>query len=215
MADDLAAVAEILVAESKFERIGLGLGHSFGGTLTLTAAGRRPGLFARAVLVDPVIFPPMDKLERLTRAVQSGMGERARSRRHIWPSRADARASFATKDLFADWRDDALDLYVSEGLRDRDDGQVELKCSGGVEGAIFESGHTLDIYAEARAVDAPALLLSAVGGSFSIADYEAIAKLTARGSVDTIDGGHLVVMEDPDLVVEAVAKFVSETPDDA
>src|SRR5690606_32928846 len=34
------------------------LGHSFGGVLTSLIMARHPQLFRRAVLLDPVIFPP-------------------------------------------------------------------------------------------------------------------------------------------------------------
>ena len=35
----------------------IGIGHSLGGTLSLYAAARHPGLFRALVLLDPVIFP--------------------------------------------------------------------------------------------------------------------------------------------------------------
>jgi pimeloyl-ACP methyl ester carboxylesterase len=44
-ADDLVRVAELLAGEQVDGRVALGMGHSFGGTATLTAAARRPGLF--------------------------------------------------------------------------------------------------------------------------------------------------------------------------
>jgi pimeloyl-ACP methyl ester carboxylesterase len=44
MANDLVGVAEALLAETGHTQLGLGLGHSFGGTLTLIAeVERRPG----------------------------------------------------------------------------------------------------------------------------------------------------------------------------
>jgi pimeloyl-ACP methyl ester carboxylesterase len=211
MADDLVAVAEQLLADSGQRSVALGLGHSFGGTLTLAAAGRRPGLYERALLVDPVILPPMTFEAAMKRAAENGLAERSRKRRHVWKDRADARAFFAEKELFAQWQDAALDLYVAEGLRERSEGQVELKCPGEVEAAIFERAHTLDIFAAASAVDIPVRLLWAANGDFPRVIYEQLVAQMDEGSVADVAGGHLVPMEAPTHIAEAVVRFVSET----
>ena len=53
----------------------IGLGHSFGGAMLCCAAGRRPDLFQKLVIVDPPMFHP---LVRITwRTVQSLLGQRA------------------------------------------------------------------------------------------------------------------------------------------
>jgi pimeloyl-ACP methyl ester carboxylesterase len=100
-----------------------------------------------------------------------------------------------------------LDLYAAEGLRDRADGQVELKCPGEVEAAVFEQGGTLDSLAAAKNLAVPALLLWARDGSFPRAFQEAVASTMHEGRVEEIGAGHLLVMERPDLVAAAVLRF--------
>jgi len=206
-ADDLLEVAELLAAERRDGRVAVGLGHSFGGTAVIGAAARRPELFGRLVLVDPVIPPPAelvaafdpDRLERLR-----GMVEAAQRRRSVWPSRDEARAHFATRSLFADWLPAALDLYVEHGLRQLADGQVELKCPGAIEAAIFAESGGLDLAELARRVRAPAVWLWAMRGNFPRQLYERIAGLMASSRILDCDCGHLIPMVRPELVVEAV-----------
>lgn len=207
LAEDLAAAATATLAEIGSARVALGIGHSFGGTLTLAAAARHPRLFERILLIDPVILPPeiVNAPERKARS--SSMVERARKRRHDWSSRAEARTWFAERELFADWTPAALDAYVQGGLRERRDGQVELRCRGEVEATIFATGHTLNPYAEAERVGIPVRILRATRGDFPRQAYEALADRLAEASVEDVESGHLVPMEHPDRVVEAAFAF--------
>lgn len=133
--------------------------------------------------------------------------EGARKRRAEWPSRQEAFDGWSGKDLFAGWLPEALWLYVLDGLRVRADGSVALKCPGEVEAAVFASGSDFDVPAEAVGVVPPALLLWAAQGSFRRPVYEAMAATMRDARVETVDAGHLVPMERPDLVLDAVARF--------
>jgi pimeloyl-ACP methyl ester carboxylesterase len=208
-AEDLAAVAERLVGELGVDRLPLAAGHSFGGTSLLGAARRRPDLFERIVLVDPVV-PPTGPETRAPerRAHVATMVERASKRRHDWPSRAEARAFFAERELFGDWHPTALDLYVLDGLRERADGSVELKCPGTVEAAVFAAGEdAVDVDGIARGATVPTLWLHAARGSFSRARYERLAASMCSARVEGLDAGHLAPMERPDLVARAILRF--------
>jgi pimeloyl-ACP methyl ester carboxylesterase len=204
-AEDVLGVAEAL-APGAGGRVEVGIGHSFGGTSLLGAAARRPDLFGRLVLVDPVVRPSpemvaadRDRFERMRRLVEG-----ARKRRSVWPSRAAARAHFAERSLFERWLPEALDLYVEHGLRDRADGQVELKCPGEIEATVFAAGGEVDVLALAGRAAVPATWLWAKQGSFSRAVYEQAARAMGAARVVDADAGHLIPMERPELVVEAV-----------
>jgi len=206
---DYLAVAERLADESGDGRVAVGLGHSFGGTTVLGAAAQRPDLFGRLVLVDPVIPPPPAMSdaydadpERVTRI--SRLVDGARNRRSVWPSFADAREHFAKRSLFADWLPEALDLYIEHGLRLRPDGQVELRCPGEAEAAVFSSSGRLDVEDLARRAAVSATVLRASRGSFPPAVYQRVFAAMRGARILEIDCGHLVPMERPDLVVEAV-----------
>jgi pimeloyl-ACP methyl ester carboxylesterase len=211
-ADDFAGVAERVVAESRLPRLPLAVGHSFGGTSLIGASQRRPELFGRIVLVDPVVPVPEREPSPERKERVGGLVERAGKRRHEWSSRAEARAFFAERELFAGFHPTALDLYVLDGLRERADGSVELKCPGAVEAAIFAGGEQVDVAALARDVRTPALWLWAALGNFSRERYLALAATMASARVETLDAGHLAPMERPDLVADAILRFADEDP---
>jgi pimeloyl-ACP methyl ester carboxylesterase len=207
LAFDLRAVGEALLAETGQREIALGLGHSFGGTLSLTAAALCPDLYARLVLVDPVIIPKLTATESQQRSNEHGLAAGARRRKHVFESRAAAREHFEARTIFAHWTRRALDIYVEEGMRDRPDGKVELKCSGESEAHVYEGAHTVDIFALAEKVQTPTKILWAEKGHFPREIYEALAALmpaSAGARVDSIDASHFAVMERPDLVVAQI-----------
>jgi pimeloyl-ACP methyl ester carboxylesterase len=209
-AEDYLAVARRLAAQHG-GRVAIALGHSFGGTSALGAAARAPDLFGHLVLVDPVVPVPNavahldpERIERMKKMV-----ERAAKRRSTWPSRAAARAHFAERSLFEHWLPAALDLYVEYGLHDTAAGEVELACPGAVEAAVFGNGATVDVEALARAARVPAIVLWAERGDFSLDVYRRVFGAMERAEIRPVDAGHLIPMERPELVVEAVRDAAS------
>jgi pimeloyl-ACP methyl ester carboxylesterase len=203
---DVVAVAEQLAGEHRDGRIALGLGHSFGGTSILMASAERPELFGRSVLVDPVVPPPNFGPSQDASALAEG----ARKRRHLWPNRGAARAKWSKKETFVAWDPRALDLYLAEGFSDRADGQVELKCSGANEAAIFESAHSVDVWSIAKKARVPTLILWAARGQFPRIVYENLVRQMVDAQIREVDTGHLIPMEHPDCVVEATLDFALE-----
>jgi pimeloyl-ACP methyl ester carboxylesterase len=204
-AHDAQAVAERLQTLHG-RRVELGMGHSFGGTSLLGAAAARPDLFGRLVLLDPVAHPPAPT--ELSVGRQNDLSEGARRRRSEWPSREAARDAWAPRSVFKDWQPESLDLYALDGLRERVDGSVTLKCPPTVEAAIFSQGKRVDVAAFARGNRVPTLWLWGARGHFPRATYEALAATMREARVEDIDAGHLLLMERPDLVVEAALRFV-------
>ncbi len=204
---DAVAVAERLTLE-RGAPLALARGHSFGGTALLGAASRRPELFHRLVLVDPVTPPragaaPPERLEHT-----ADLADRAERRRMGWPNRAEARAWWAERPLFAEWSEVAIDLYALDGLRERADGFVELKCSGAVEAAVYQNGANVDLPAIVAGMATPTLWLWASEGNFPIEDYRSLAGAMKDARIESLDAGHLVPMEHPELVIDAVLRFV-------
>ncbi len=196
-AEDALAVARALCAELGRPRIDLGVGHSFGGTSMLGAAARDPACFGGLLLLDPVtpaLGPRPPHLD--------GLIEGARKRRASWPDRAEARAWFAERALFADWTDIALDLYVLDGLGEGGEG-VALKCAPDVEATVF-SGGGLDVAAVAERVTAPCVWVWAESGDFPRAVHEHCAGRLPAGRFEAWEAGHLIPMEQPERVAEAI-----------
>jgi pimeloyl-ACP methyl ester carboxylesterase len=201
-AEDLVAVAEALVAERGGGEVALGIGHSFGGTAMIGAAARRPRLFSRLLLVDPVVPPPPEagitpeNTPHMRRLVEG-----ARRRRAHWPSRAAARAYCRERHFFASWRPTAVELYLLDGMREHADGSLELKCPGAIEAAVFGCSSTIDIFALAAQVTVPATVMWAEHGDFPRAIHEALVQTMGAGRFVEVATGHLVPMERPELVI--------------
>jgi len=204
---DAAAVADLLT--QRHGRLPLAIGHSFGGTALVLAAIERPHCFERLLLLDPVVLPSgAARRARISRG--HVLAEAARRRRAVWASRAEAREAWAAKDMCAGWEPAALDLYVREGLRERDDGLFELKCSGEVEATIYENNLSVDVMALLPKLEAPAAVVWARRGHFPRAHMEALASAMRRGVLREAPTGHFVPMEDPSWVVqEALAAQLS------
>ncbi len=207
-AEDLVAVAEALVGERGGGTIALGVGHSFGGTAMIGASARRPELFDRLLLVDPVVPPPPHAgITAKNTPHLGGLVHRAQRRRAHWPSRDAARAYCRERKFFASWRPTALELYLLDGMRERPDGSLELKCPGAVEGAVFGSSATVDLFALAARVPVPTRVLWAEHGDFPRAVHDALTRALPAGELIEVAAGHLVPMEDPGLVLAAVGEW--------
>jgi pimeloyl-ACP methyl ester carboxylesterase len=210
MVKDARGVAETLLSETGASRLGLGLGHSFGGTLLLSAEAQRPGLFERLLALDPVIPSVGHSNPEAPPSAGLLMAERARRRRSEWPSRAAAREHFASRDFFKVWDAEALDLYCAEGLREREDGGVELKCSPEAEAAIFSHSGGFDVFQTLSGLSARALLVWARQGNFPRAVFEQLVATMKNGRLEEVDAGHLIPMEAPKSVLEVLERFLAE-----
>ena len=128
-ARDVGAVAEALVRELGVPRVALGLGHSFGGTCVMTAAARRPDLFERVVLIDPVLLPREGVLDGWTPppGQPNPSAVIARKRAHVFPSREALRQKWRAKGTFGDWDPRVLELYLRHAYADLPDGRIGLR----------------------------------------------------------------------------------------
>ncbi len=208
---DLAAVVERVLADLGRARVDFGIGHSFGGTCTALAAARRPELFGRVAMIDPVIFGPTELLPETFRRGPPDRIEGTLKRRAVWPSRQAIVAAWSRDGhAFGAWDRRALELYAAEGFRDRADGQVELKCAPAVEAAVYANNQSLDPFTEAANLRAPSLLLWAARGNFPRSLYEAFASRARDARVEDIDAGHLLPMEAPDATADALLRFARQ-----
>jgi pimeloyl-ACP methyl ester carboxylesterase len=204
---DLTAVVEALAREHG--GVALGVGHSFGGTAMLGAGKARPDLLRRLVLADPVVPWPAAAQDDAA-ARPNLLAEGARRRRTEWPSLADARASWGERSVFKTWSRDILDLYALDGLRERADGSVTLKCPSAVEAAIFDRGRDLDVASIVQDHPVPTLWLRAGQGHFPEDWCRSLAGRMRACEFRELDAGHLMVMEQPELVSAEVLRFSGE-----
>jgi pimeloyl-ACP methyl ester carboxylesterase len=127
--------------------------------------------------------------------------EQARRRRGVWPSREELFESYRARPPFNTWREDVLHIYIEEGTRFREDGQVELKCAPDLEALYYDAVREADFYPLLRQVRCPTLF---VWGSEN--DLERRTAAAAQSAMTyaqsiTIPGAtHFVPQEKPDEV---------------
>jgi pimeloyl-ACP methyl ester carboxylesterase len=203
MARDYAVVLEKLLEVVGRDCVRCAIGHSFGGSLTLGAAAESPGLIEEALLVDPVVLPPIGEFGNV-RGRGPDLASNTRRRRSVYPTREDAYAHFAGRGLFANFQPEALALYVSEGMTETPDGEIRLKCDPEAEAAVFENGRTLDTFGIASKIETRTRIIHAARGDFSLEVYEALASRMPDAQVESFDVGHLVAMEEPQIIIDHI-----------
>ena len=191
----------------------VGVGHSIGAVATMIGACRRPELFTRLVLLDPVLLPRrytlLLRLMRLLGAKRRfPLASRARKRRNGWASRAEALDYFRPKNLFAGWQEPFLRSYVTYGLRPSRDAGVELICPPEAEARGFESYPT-DIWSWPGRLETPTLIVRGErSDALSAGCYARFCRVCPAAEGRVLKGvGHLIPMEEPEETVRLIGDF--------
>lgn len=190
------------------------VGHSFGGVLTALMLAQAGQPFTRAVLLDPVLFPPTmlvgahfihtTGLGRFTR-----MGKAALNRRTHWPSREAARAYLRERGVYRSWTETAMQAFADHALREAADGSVELKCPPWMEASIFSSAPQR-LWPAVRRIRVPTLL---VHGTQTMPFVPQGAQRAAQINplhihLQEVEGGHCFMQEHPDHAARLVARHL-------
>jgi pimeloyl-ACP methyl ester carboxylesterase len=201
-ADDLRAFMDALALRgTPF------VGHSMGGGVGLFLAGTRPEYLSRLVVIEPIVMPGGFVADETRR---NEMAEGARRRRMAFANAEEMLAQYRSRPTFANWREDVLRLYVEHGTWKREDGSLELKCSGEVEGAMFAQSGSLPVWDVLPRIEAPVLVVRGeTTEAFLTMVAEQVAARIPGGRLETIEGaGHLAPMEVPDAVAEMLVEFL-------
>ncbi|MGA1440242.1 MAG: alpha/beta fold hydrolase [Ilumatobacteraceae bacterium] len=153
--DDCIAVCDAIAPSGGI----VGIGHSMGGAALLMAAHRRPDLFRRLVLFEPIAVPPdAPVVDMESHPLVVG----ARRRRRRFESVDDAIDNFRAKPPLSLMRDDVLRCYVEHGFRPDDDERpgVELICRPEIEAGIFLTSHLNGVWELLAEVQVPTDVVS-------------------------------------------------------
>lgn len=187
--------------------------HSLGGVLTSLIMAQYPHLFARTVLLDPVIFNPalqlyMKSSERLGLMVFNTLAKRTAARRQHWPDRQAAYASLSGRGAFKGWSADALQAFVEHALRSVEGGGVQLKCSPELEATIFNSAPN-GLWRALRQVQTPVLFMYGTESfPFVVKSAALWKKYNANVVTEQVNGGHCFMQQYPDVTAQRVQDFL-------
>lgn len=210
--DDAEAMVVWLVAENGGRPIDA-FGHSMGGACLLMAAHRRPGLFRRLVLFEPIVYPPqLDRPVRDPAIAESPMVAGARRRRATFLSFQAAIDNYASKPPLNGFTPEALRAYVLHGFTPDDEG-VHLKCRPDTEAATFEQGAAHDTWDHLPDIDTEVLVVAGRVEEFQPSHIAAqVAERLPHGryvQLDQLD--HFGPMTRPLLIADLLAETFSRT----
>jgi len=186
------------------------VGHSLGGVVAVLLERIRPERIDRLVLCEPVIMAPPAPGE--APAEPSPIADGARRRRRVWASRDEMRERYRTVPPLSGFAPEALEAYLRHGVRDRDDGQVELACDPAMEAAIFDCTRSprgsWPAWAHLPAVAAPMTIVSGRHTALPAGLFDQQAERAGCRHV-VIDGGHLFPEEHPAATAELLATLLA------
>lgn len=209
--DDLLALLEAIDAPAPVLA-----SHSMGGTVALLAAARLPVRVKALALFDPVMWGAVGvTLSHLPWSAalarkRAPIAVTAARRRSVFESRAAVMASYRGRGAFKGWPEAMLADYVADGVREREDGQVELACRPDWE-ALNYATHAHDPYAALRRFGGPVSILKGVRNSTCrIKDEAAFERRHPNVAITTVEGGdHFFPMKRPELVRDALLAAAS------
>lgn len=205
--DDATAMAEWLA-----DRVGgpiNAFGHSMGGACLLMAAHRRPDLFRRLVLFEPIVFPPRERHSGATEGEHDGesvMVAGARRRRGTFHTYQAAIDNYSAKPPLNCFTPEALRAYVEHGFA-RDPHGVHLKCHPDTEAETFAAGSRHTTWEHLPAIATEVLVMGGRAEPMQPSTIaEPVAERLPHGRyLQFVEMNHFGPMSHPAVVADVVA----------
>ena len=196
----------------------IGVGHSLGAVLTLSAALRRPELFRAVVAIEPVIFPAAkQRAYDLFRALGLAplihpLISQARRRRQYFASADEMYGRYRQAAVFSRLDDRALHAYVDAAARPRTVGQgqgVELVFTPEWETRIYATG-PFSLWRQLGGLSLPLLVIrGADSDTFTPSAIAALRRALPNATIRELPNtGHLVPLEQPGEVGQTIVNFL-------
>lgn len=214
-ADDWKQIADDLIRfleEQEIKNI-VGVGHSLGAVATMFAAIKRPDLFRKIVLIEPVFLPeilinifylvPVSWRKYLNPLIRKTLKRRA-----VWENKEAVFSSYRSKKLFANLSDEVLWDYLHSGLSKQANGKVTLTYSKEWEAHFF--GLAPKIWQPLKTLKTPTL---GIRGEYSdtlrTKPWKKWQRLQPNHAFLEIENtGHLLPLEQPKLVAKNILAFL-------
>ena len=176
--------------------------HSTGGVVAALLAQRRPDIFSRLALLEPMVV--------VTEAFQRMVSKRAETPRRTWATRAEMRDYLKWHRMTGKWRDDVIEDVVAHESYALPDGRLDMKWATASMAWKEREGDYPDLRPILRTLGKPILFIMSDSRADAFADVTRIAERTADFETLTIaDSGHNMYMDQPAAVSRAIARFAS------
>jgi len=189
----------------------IGMGHSYGASLSMIMAAADPSRFSGLVLLDPMIFPL--SLFELFANPENPMVSRVLNKKKEWLNRNEALEYLKSKNAFKTWQPDALESFVDHAMAEQKDGSVTLRCPPEIEAQVL-ANPLLTIWDAVDNLQTPTIMLYSDEATSPIAQ-SCIDASEKNSYIQCIPmkGSHNFMQEYPDetfkVSMESLATLIS------
>ncbi|KAJ7615865.1 Alpha/Beta hydrolase protein, partial [Roridomyces roridus] len=194
------------------------VGHSAGtGAMMMSLRGNPLSSlpYSAMVLIEPFLATREMYLRHAAEDTPAAVAA-TMLRRTQWPSRSEAHAWLSQRAPWRRWDARVLRIYVKHGLRETDDGTVELKCDRRQEAMAYPDVEPhFDAVGEIKRVcrTVPIHLVWATRSDLVPKAIQDALSDASKGrfvaSITRVEGRHLLVQEAPDRIAEAICAAVN------
>jgi lipase len=204
IADDIGQMCRVL----DLERPSF-VGHSMGGAVATLLEGLHGPIAEKLLLIEPIFLPqPIYSMEMTVE--QHPLASKSIKRKAEFKDADEAREYLRGKDIFKDWNEEMLDLYIEYGMTGNESGGIKLACSPKREASLFMGSTEIDPWPLLPNLNCPVLILEgATSGNRDHIDLARAISLIPDCQYRLVeDAGHLIPMERPVLTAEIITSFL-------
>ena len=186
-----------------------GMGHSYGGALSLIMAAQNPGLFDGLVLLDAALSDEQAIRDKLP-PDQDPHVRKALGRKSQWPKRENAKRFFQNRPDFQHWTEEAMENYLTHAFDTNKKGEVSLKCPAPIQAGVYAD--KLDALWDAvRSIQTPTTLLygSNTNPAF-ITNSQLAAEMNPNINAIEVNGSHNFMQEFPEETFNAAEQALQQ-----
>lgn len=199
-----AALDQLALGERRL----IGMGHSYGGCMTVIMAAQQPQRFAALLLTDPFMVPP--EMEHPYRQLVKGLVENTRQRNPCFIDEEVLRAYLRSRPMFRDWSEPAIAAFIAFNMDRQPDGSLCLKCTPQIEASVYDDV-VEGLWPAVEVLDTPAHLLSGKQTvPFFVAGHRKAAQLNPCIRRIEVTGGHNFMQEHPQASAETALASLGE-----
>jgi pimeloyl-ACP methyl ester carboxylesterase len=184
------------------------IGHSMGATVAMILTAIRPELVGRLVAIEAVIRKP-GALAASSQSLHSPTAEKALRRKSTWRSYDELSAYLRSRERFASWRPEVLDLFARFGVEQDGSGKLTLLCRPEIEAQMYLDRQFLNPWSYFSKVNCPTLLVySDKKPADVMAEPEEVARAIAGARLVRQRGDHFLPYENPQALLTLIAPFL-------
>ena len=194
--DDLEAFSDAIGM-----RNAIAVAHSTGGVVATLLSDRRPDIFTRLALLEPMVV--------VTESFQRMVSKRAETPRRTWDSREGMYKYLKWHRMTGKWPDEVIRDVVDHESYELPNGRLDIKWATASMRWSEREGDYLDLKPALRTLEKPILFIMSDSRADQFRHLHPIAEETPDFDLLTIpDSGHNMYMDQPATVAEAVRNFI-------